>query len=413
MSIYRRALSSIRNLFSRSDSISDKDFWWHSILEKIGISNDKALKVSAVYACNKVLAETISTLPLKCYERTSNGEKEEYNTYFLVKVLDKPNILQTRAEYLETLVTSINLRGNNFSGKNFDKKGYLKELIPFNALQMSPKIKNNQLIYEYSRALGELSAEKQNTYMVEPLQPWQVFHTKNLTIDGVNGLTPISYAKKSIELALESENHGHAYFKNGARTSGFLKHPGQLKDTARENLKKSMEKRTTGDNKFRIIVLEEGMEWHNASLTNEDAQYLQTRQFQVEDIARWYRVPLELIQHPAKTASYASVEQFMLSFVIHTIRPWLVKLEQRINYDLVPEEDHGRVFFEFNVNGLLRGDIVSRYRAYSIGRQWGWLSVDDVRGLENMNPLPNGTGKKYLMPLNMEDVDNPRKRKGE
>lgn len=409
LNFLRRIQDTFHTIFSRSESLRDPDHWFTELQKYRGtMSTEQALKVSAVYGCNKVLSETIGTLPLKCYERTQSGETEEYGSYPLARLMRAPNILQTRAEFFETLVTHINMRGNHYCGINYEK-GYPQSLILLNPTNMLPEIKNNRLFYFYSPGttgeLMPLSSGWQQQYL-----PWQIFHNKNLTIDGLNGLTPISFARKSIDLSLESENHGYTYFKNGARASGFLKHPGQISPKAAENLKKSMEKKVTGDNKFRIALLEEGIEYQSASMSNEDAQYLQTRQFQVEDVARWYRVPLELLGHPSKTSSYASVEQFMLSFVIHTIRPWLVKIEQRINSTLVPEEDRERVYFEFLVDGLLRGDILTRYKAYSIGRQWGWFSADDVLRKENMNPLPNTAGKKYMMPLNMEDVENPRKK---
>lgn len=385
----------------------DPDSWFTKIFESKHLSNQQALKVSTVYACNKVLSETISTLPFKFYERTADGGKEEYNSYFLAKVFKKPNKLQTRAEFFETMVTHINMRGNHYAGINFSKTGYPEELVLLNPLFMLPKVENNRFIYEY-HSMNTGADGPPKTY-----QPWQILHNKNFSIDGITGLSPINFAKKTIDLAIEAEDHGYTYFKNGSRMSGFLIHPGELSDIAYEKLKKSFRKQTTGEEKFSLQILEEGLDYKASVLSNEDSQYLQTRQFQVEDAARWYRVPLELIGHPAKTSSYASVEQFMLSFVIHSIRPWLVKIENRINATLVPEKDQERIFCEFKVDGLLRGDIRARYAAYAIGRQWGWLCADDIRGFENLNPLPEGKGKIYLIPLNMEDVSNPRKRKGE
>lgn len=371
------------------------------------MSKSQALKVATVYACNKILSETIGTLPFKFYERTDDGGREEYSDYFLAKVFRKPNILQTRAEFFEYLVTNINFNGNNYAAINYDR-GYIKELIPMNPLLMTPEIKNNKVFYTYNHEDNDdiHSAGVEKTYPQD-----RIFHCRNLTLDGLNGLSPIAYAKKSINLSLEAEDHGYTYFKNGARASGWLEHPGILKGKALENLQKSTQKRMTGDNKFKIRVAEEGMTYKQASLTNEDSQYLQTREFQVRDIARWYSVPLELLQEPSKTGVYSNREQFMQSFVVFSCLPWLVKTEQRVDTDLIPEEDRGRVFCEFNVEGLLRGDIVTRYRAYAIGRQWGILNVDQIHAKENMNPLPNGAGKKYLMPLNMEDVENPRKTK--
>ncbi len=399
---------SIRDFFSRT-SIRNPDHWFNQALSRspTHMSNSQALKVATVYACNKILSETIATLPFKFYEKTDDGGREEYSNYFLAKVFRKPNILQTRSEFFEYLVTNINFNGNNYAAINYDR-GYIKELIPMNPLLMTPEIKNNKVIYTYNHEDNDdiHSARGEKVYSQD-----RIFHCKNLTIDGLNGLSPITYAKKSINLSLEAENHGYTYFANGARASGFLEHPAVLKGKALENIEKSYNKKTTGDNKFKIRILEEGMTYKAASLSNEDSQYLQTREFQVRDIARWYSVPLELLQEPSKTGVYSNREQFMQSFVVFSCLPWLVKTEQRVHTDLIPVEDQDSIYCEFNVEGLLRGDIVTRYRAYAIGRQWGILNADEPRAKENMNPLPNGAGKKYLMPLNMEDVENPRKTK--
>jgi len=396
-----RAIQYLKNFFTRS-SIRNPDHWFNQLLgsSSNSISKSAALKVATVYACNKILSETIGTLPFKCYERTKDGGREEYSTYFLAKVFRKPNVLQTRAEFFELLVTNINFNGNNYGAINYDR-GYITEILPMDSNRMTPEIKNNKIIYTYNHEDGP-----QKQY-----PPERIFHCKNLTLDGLTGLSPITYAKKSINLSLEAENHGYTYFANGARASGYLEHPAILKGKARENIEKSYNKKMTGENKFKIRVLEEGMTYKAASLSNEDSQYLQTREFQVRDVARWYNVPLELLNEPSKTGVYSNREQFMQSFVVFTCLPWLVKTEQRVNTQLVPEEDQARIYFEFNVDGLLRGDLVTRYRAYAIGRQWGMLNVDEIRAKENLNPLPNGAGKKYLMPLNMEDVENPRKTK--
>jgi len=401
MIIFRRALNSIKKFLSRS-TLRNPDEWFQKYLERNEITNHKALMVSTYYACNKVLAETISTLPLKFYERTPDGGREEYSSYFLAKTLKKPNVLQNNVEFLETMVTHINMRGNHYAGINF-ASGYPSELVLMNPLSMKPLVENGKFLYRYYPSEGT----------PRDYQPWQILHNKNFTIDGFTGISPIKMARSAIDLALESEKHGYSYFKNGSRTSGFLKHPGILSKDAQDRLKKSWVNKTTDEEKFKVQILEENMEFKASSLSNEDSQYLQTRQFEVEDVARFLRVPLELIGHPAKTASYNSVEQFMLSFVIHSIRPWLVKTETNYNSKLVPEEDQDHIFCEFTVDGLLRGDVMTRYRAYQLGRAGGWLSPDDIRAKENQKPLPNGKGKIYLMPLNMEDVNNPRKRKGE
>jgi len=177
-----------------------------------------------------------------------------------------------------------------------------------------------------------------------------------------------------------------------------------LNEAARTNLKASLEK-YKAEKRHGVLLLEEGLEWGNVGMTNKDSQFLELRRFSVEEIARMFRVPLMLIQSEAATPTYASAEQFMLSFVIHTIRPWLVRYEQSINKYLIPEKDRRKYFAEHKIEGLLRGDLQSRYSAYATGRQWGWLSVNDIREIENMNPVDNGDIR--LQPLNMVEAGTP------
>ena len=391
----------IIDFFTPSRSLLNPDHWLTLALkESGGVTGSKALQQATVYACIKILSETIPSLPLKCYERIPTGGKEDYGSYFLNKVIRKPNILQSQFEFWETLITQICLRGNYYTGKNYSR-GFISELIPMNPLGMTPKIENGKIIYEYTNDKGMPSSYPQN----------RISHFKNFTLDGLIGLSPIECSKKSIDLAQEAENHGYTYYKNGARTGGFVKHPGRLKDTAYKNLQTSLNKKASGDQKFKIQILEENMDWIASGLTNEDSQYLQTREFSVEEICRIFRVPIELVQHRGSNNSYASVEQFFLSFGVYTIIPWLKRLENRILLDWIPEEDQDSVFYEFKIGGLLRGDVKSRYEAYRIAREWGWMNADEIRELENMNPMPDGKGKIYFMPLNMEDIGNPRKPK--
>ncbi|GAG33780.1 unnamed protein product, partial [marine sediment metagenome] len=191
-------------------------------------------------------------------------------------------------------------------------------------------------------------------------------------------------------LAKVAEDHGISYFQNGARASGIAKLPGMLKEAAKNELKKSIQEGMTGDNKFKVLVFEQGMEWQQVSLTNEDSQYLETRNFQVADIARIFRVPLVLIGHQDKAPTYASNEQFMLSFVTHTIRPWVVRIEQSANKALLTEEERKTFFWKFKIEGLLRGDTKTRYEGYASAIQARWMSPNEVRALEDMNPRDGG-----------------------
>jgi HK97 family phage portal protein len=175
----------------------------------------------------------------------------------------------------------------------------------------------------------------------------------------------------------------------------------KLSENAKTFLKESLAEYGKLENKFKSIVLEDGGDLSRIGMSNEDSQFLESRQFGVEEIARIFRVPPLMIGHPTNTMTYASAEQLFLSFATFTIRPWCVRIEQSINRNLIAKRDQGKYFAEFNLAGLLRGDLSTRYQAYSVARQWGWMSVDEIRALENMNPLPDGKGEEYLVPLNM------------
>jgi HK97 family phage portal protein len=236
------------------------------------------------------------------------------------------------------------------------------------------------LVYEYTDDLG-----KRIVYPAE-----DVWHLKGLSSDGFVGISPVEMAKRAIYLASVAEDHGATYFANGARASGIAKLPGILKADAKNRLQESLQTAMSGDNKFKVVVFEQGLDWTQLSLTNEDSQYLETRAFQVEEIARIFRVPAILIGHPDKSSTYASAEQFMMSFVVHTLRPWIVRIEQSINKYLLTDEERKSYFAKFKLDGLLRGDIVSRYAAYAVARQNKWMSANEIRALEEMNPIAGG-----------------------
>jgi len=245
---------------------------------------------------------------------------------------------------------------------------------------------STDIIYEYTDPNGQ----------PQEFDAYDIWHLKGLSSDGFLGLSPIAMAKQAITLSSVAEGHGVSYFQNGARASGVAKLPGVLKEDAYNRLQESITAGLTGDNKFKVLLLEQGLEFTPISLTNEDSQYLETRQFQTQEIARIFRVPTILIGHPDKASTYASAEQFMMSFVVHTIRPWLVRIEQSIAKNLLADSERDEYFAKFKIEGLLRGDTKSRYAAYASARQARWMSANEIRALEDMDPIPGG-----------DDYENP------
>ncbi len=399
-------MRSIRELlgFEKRGSVNDPNMWINRLFSGgssagVSVTADTALKAAAVYACNKVLSETIASLPLMVYKRLPNGGKEPATDYFLYPILhDSPNDYMTSFEWRENFVSHINLRGNSYHQKIL-VAGKVKQLIPLNPTNMTIVSDDGRIKYDYKYEDGKSKA----------FDATQIWHLKNLSIsssyngtpEGLLGISPIAVARETIGTSIAADEYAGRYFSNNATIGLKVKHPGKLSENAKIFLKASLVEYGKLENKFKSMILEEGMDAETIGMSNEDSQFLESRNFQVEDIARIFRVPSVLIGHPDKTMTYASAEQLFLSFVTHTIRPYCVRIEQSMNRYLIPERDRQTYFVEHVLAGLLRGDTQSRFTAYATARQWGWMSVDEIRALENMNPLADGKGDIYIQPLNM------------
>lgn len=358
----------------------------------VRVNEDTALRSTAVFACVKILAETVASLPLPVYRRLEGGGKERATRHYLYRLLhDLPNPELTSFEMREVLQGHLGLRGNAYCQIVRDRLDRPAELWPLPPQRMSVKRVNRELQYRLQLDDG----------MSRVFTSRDIWHIKAFSRDGVTGLAPIGQAREAIGLALATEEFGSRFFGSGTNIGGIAKHPGKLTEQGSKNLRESINETYGGLGKsHRVMLLEEGMEFEKVGIPPEDAQFLETRKFQLNEIARIYRIPPHMIGDLDR-ATFSNIEQQSIDFVVNTIRPWLVRWEQSITKALIPEEEQGVYFAEFLVDGLLRGDIKSRYEAYAVGRQNGWLSADDIRELENMNPLPDGQGKVYLVPLNM------------
>jgi HK97 family phage portal protein len=378
----------IEERISASDPVS-AEHWIVRLTDSLAragldVTGDGAMRQTAVFACVRVLSETIASLPLILYKRGQDDSKEPARDHYLYPMLhDTPNNFQTALEFFEMAVGHLCLRGNSYSFLERDGRNQIRRIVPFHPDRITPKLVDASrqiLAYEYTDDTG-----KRTLYDAE-----DIWHLRGLSSDGFIGISPVEMARRAIYLAAVAEDHGATYFANGARASGIAKLPGILKADAKLRLQESLQKAMSGDNKFKVVVFEQGLDWTQLSLTNEDSQYLETRAFQVEEIARIFRVPAILIGHPDKSSTYASAEQFMMSFVVHTLRPWLVRIEQSINKYLLTDQERNLYFARFKLDALLRGDIVSRYAAYAVARQNKWMSANEIRALEEMNPIVGG-----------------------
>lgn len=365
------------------------------------VSEESAMRTSAVYACVRVLAETVASLPLPLYKRLTKGkEKAIYHPLYSL-LHDVPNHEMTSFSFRETMMAHLLLWGNAYALIVYKGKTPV-ELWPLHPsrVYVDRQLMTKELIYYYSDDDG------QKVY-----SPNQILHIPGLSYNGIKGLSPIALARETIGLSQATEEFGSRFFSNGARPGGILEHPGIVKDP--EKLRTSWENVYKGvKNSHKIAVLEEGMTYKEIGIPPNDAQFLETRKFQLNEICRMFRVPPHLIGD-LERATFSNIEHQSIDFVVHTIRPWLVRWEQAIQRCLLSEGERSLYFVKFTVDGLLRGDFKTRMDGYAVGRQNGWYSANDIRELEDLNPLPDEMGGDlYLVNGNMMPITAAIKNQG-
>lgn len=362
----------------------------------VRVNEATAMQSTAVYACVRILSETLASLPLPVYQRLEGGGKERAPNHPLYTVLhDIANDEMTSYTLRETLMSHLLLWGNAYAEIEWNNAGEVRALWPLRPDQTLPQRNAETQKLEYHTILPD------GTQVILPFE--RVLHIPGLGFDGIIGYSPIAMAKQAIGLSLATEEFGARFFSNGAHPSGIVEYPGKLSDQAYERYKKDVEEKHQGLGKsHRIMILEEGLKYHQVGIPPEDAQFLETRKFQLNEIARIYRVPPHMIGDLDR-ATFSNIEHQSIEFVVHTVRPWLVRWEQAIKLKLFTPLERRRFFAEFVVDGLLRGDIKSRYDAYAVARQNGWMSANDIRELENQNPIPGGD--VYLVNGNMVPID--------
>jgi len=358
-----------------------------------------AMQQTAVYACIKVLAESIAQLPMFVYEYTDDGGKKRVYDHPLSYILhDEPNPEMTSFVFRETLMSHLCTYGNAYAQIIRNGRGDVVALYPLLPNQMQvARADNGQLVYIYSTYGGQVASKDVKTYY---LRQDQVLHIPGLGFDGIIGYSPIAMARDAIGMGMAAEEFGSKFFNNGAMPSGVLSHPGTLTDPARVR-EAWMAAYGGSGNAGKVAVLEEGMRYDPISINPSEAQFIETRKYQLDEIARIFRVPPHMIGDLEKS-SFSNIEQQSLEFVMYTLNPWVKRWEQAINKSLLLPSEKGLYFCKMNVDGLLRGDYESRMNGYSIGRQNGWLSANDIRELEDMNPISDEEGGNlYLVNGNM------------
>ena len=370
------------------------DFWFEPVSVRTSsgmrVSPDNALRLAAVYACVRVLSETMASLPFNLYRRRADGGKDVVTDHWLYRLLAKrPNRYQNAFEWREMLQGHLALRGNAYNRILANPRGEITELIPIHPDRIRMELlPSGDYRYRVTDRLGNESVVPRG----------EVWHLRALSSDGLMGMSPIELARESLGMALAAQDYGARFFANDAKpTGGWIEFPGSFKDSeAKKVFRESYQQAQSGANRGKVLVLENGMKFHEVGVTNKDAQFLELRQFQITDVARLFRVPPHMIADLSR-ATFSNIEQQSLEFVMHTMTPWVERWEASIESDLLLDGDELEVEFDFA--NLMRGDAASRAAYYQSGIQNGWLTRNEARIAENMNPL-DGLDEP-LRPLNM------------
>ena len=354
------------------------------------VNERTAMQTTAVYACVRILAEAVASLPLHVYEYQDDGGKKlvhDHPLYYLLH--DEPNPEMTSFVFRETLMSHLLIWGNAYAQIIRDGAGRVLGLYPLlpDKMEVQRDDKGN-IYYVYSRNSDENPTFKE--YGNIKLKAEDVLHIPGLGFDGLIGYSPIAMAKNAVGMTLACEEYGASFFANGANPGGVLEHPGVLKDPSK--VRESWNSVYRGvSNAHKIAALEEGMKYQQIGIPPEEAQFLETRKFQINEIARLYRIPPHMVGDLDKS-SFSNIEQQSLEFVKYTLDPWVIRWEQSLQRSLLLPGEKGKYFIKLNVDGLLRGDYQSRMNGYAVGRQNGWFSANDIREMENMNPIPDEEG---------------------
>lgn len=353
-------------------------------------NSDKALTLTAVWCAIRLLAESVSSLPVSVYSKQANGDKLEDTKspiYNLVKF--KPNYYQNKITFFEFIMLCICTEGNSYVQIVRNNSGTPVQLICLDPSNITVVANKNELFYQVDNG-GVLDSS-------------DILHFKTITDDGVNGISPVDQCSKALKWSESLETFGETFFSNGAKPSSILQTDRALSDTALQRLKTSFNNNYGKlKNSNSTIVLEEGLTFKPISISPEQAQFLSSRQFSIEEVARIFNVPPHMLKDLSKS-SFNNIEMQSQEFVTYTLMPYITRIEQEMNLKLFRTNELGKTFVEFNVNGLLRGDVKSRTEAYKTAITNGYMSINEVRQKENMNSIEGGD--KHFMQMNMTTIE--------
>lgn len=382
------------------DSLSTtKSFWWGNATSGTYINENTALTNAAVYACVRVISETFASLPLHVLKYQERGKCAipEHPLYRLLHTAPNPEM--TSFVFRETLMSHLLIWGNAYAQILRDNGGRVIGLYPLlpNKVDVN-RDENGRLYYTYYRDLDEKRKGEQSGAILFSRD--EILHIPGLSFDGLVGYSPIALAKNAVGMAIATEDYGASFFKNGATPGGVLEYPGVV-GSKQSKIKESWELNFKGaKSNGKIAVLEDGLKYHPISIPPDQAQFLETRKFQLNEIARIFRIPPHMIGDLDKS-TFSNIEHMSLEFVKYTLDPWVVRWEQAMEQALLLPSEQSQICIKFNVDGLLRGDYETRMKGYATGIQNGILSPNDCRELEDMNPIPSEWGDKYFLNGNM------------
>jgi len=373
-----------------STSLSNPAAWLTGLFgtSKTGVqvSEDNALTFSAVYAAVRIISETIASIPLNVYQADGETRVKAVGHPVQDLLAKAPNSVSSTFTFREAMASNLVLHGNAYAKIEMNAAGRPTALIPLNPMKVEVKVVDGEKVYVF---------DEKHTYL-----DYEILHFVGLSFNGLTGKSPLSMAREAVAIGLAAQEYGARFYSNGANAGGVITAPGRLNTEVVKRLRESWNRAQSGlGASHSTAILEEGMKYEKIGLDPEAAQFLQSRKFQVNEIARIFRIPPSYLADLENSSTRANTEQQAIQFVRDCITPYVRRMEVELNRKLF-REDEPNLYAYFTMEGLMRGDQKARYEAYAVARNWGWLSVNDIRDLENLNPVEGGD--IYLQPLNMQ-----------
>lgn len=382
----------------RTDSAEPGDYnvdrWINGpISTKTQITEDTALTYSAVFACVRIISETVAVLPWHVYRREGDSREPQPDNPVDYLLSVQPNPEMTASIFRETIQAHVLTWGNGYAEIERSRGGDVVALWPIEPHKIEPKRDTSGRLY--------YDVDSRQGYKIQ-MDPMDVLHIRGLGYDGLQGYSPIRMARESVALGLDLQRFASEFFRSGTRLSGVLEVPNKMSDEAYKRLADSWKDAYAGVSKaHKTAILESGTTFKSMSVAPDEAQFLESRRFQISEIARWFQVPLHMLAE-LERAHFNNIEHQAREFVDRAVVPWVTRWEQEARVKLFPGET--RMFTRMNMNGLLRGDAQSRSEFYKTMLQNGVYSINDVRGLEDMNDVEGG--EQRFVPMNMVTLEN-------